>query len=101
MEKEDFKPDTRYTISWRNPAGKVQPAQIYVYRAHAKFMVARMTSEAGVLRRIGYDEVLRVAKESPVEPAARLALPAALLDEKFWRDRVTLEHYASSPAAGK
>ncbi len=101
MEKQDFKPDTRYTISWRNPAGKVLPAQIYVYRAHDNFMVARMTSEAGVLRRIGYDEVLRVAKESPVEPAARLGLPAALLDEKFWRDRVTLDHYASSPATGK
>jgi hypothetical protein len=101
MEKQDFKPDTRYTISWRNPAGKVLPAQIYVYRAHDNFMVARMTSEAGVLRRIGYDEVLRVAKESPVEPVARLGLPAALLDEKFWRDRVTLDHYASSPATGK
>lgn len=101
MEKQDFKPDTRYTISWRNPAGKVQPAQIYVYRTHASFMVARMTSEAGVLRRIGYDEILRVAKESPVEPGSRLSLPAALVDEKFWRDRVTLEHYASSAALGK
>lgn len=32
MDKNDFNPDTRYTITWRDPDGKVQPANIYVYR---------------------------------------------------------------------
>jgi hypothetical protein len=36
-----------------------------------------------------------------VPHADRLAVPAALLDEKHWRDRTVLEHYSSSPALGK
>jgi len=101
MDKSDFNPDSRYTITWRNAAGKVQAGQIYVYRVYDKFLVARMASEAGLLRRIGYDEVAKIVQQTAVLPEQRLALPAALLDEKMWRDRVTMEHYASSPAVGK
>jgi hypothetical protein len=53
------------------------------------------------LRKIGYGEVLKMVSAEPVPPGKRRAVPAALLDEKTWRDRTTMAHYSSSPALGK
>ena len=101
MDKNDFKPDTRYTITWRSPDGKVQPANIYVHRAHDHFLVVRLTGADAVLRKITYPEVLKIVAAKAVDPNDRSSLPAALLEEKTWRDRVVMQHYSSSPQHGK
>ena len=52
MDKSDFKPDTRCTITWQAPDGRVQPANIYIYRVYEHFLVARLTGANGLLRKI-------------------------------------------------
>jgi hypothetical protein len=101
MDRSAFKPDTRYTVALRDVAGRERPANLYVYRAYDKFMIARSSGNDGLLRKIAYESVLRVVQERPVDPALRYHTPAALLDEKFWAGREVLEHYANSPALGK
>lgn len=101
MDKSDFHPDTRYTITWRDPAGNVRPATIYVYRVYDAFLIARPTGGDALLRKITYPEVVKIVASQPVAPSERYMVPAALLDEKNWRDRSVMAHYASSPALGK
>ena len=101
MDKTDFKPDTRCTITWRTPDGRVQPANIYVYRVFDDFLVARLIGGDGLLRKITYPEILKVVATQEVAPSQRYRVPPALLDEKTWRDRVVMEHYSSSPLLGK
>lgn len=101
MDKNDFKPDTRYTITWQSPDGRVQPANIYVYRVFDTFVVARLTGADGLLRKITYPEILKIVAAKEIEPNHRYSIPAPLLDEKTWRDRVVMEHYSSSPGFGK
>lgn len=101
MGKQDFAPDTRYTLTWRDERGRERPLNIYVYRTYDGFMVARETSGAGLVRKIAYADVVRVVLAQPVPPAARYFLPAAVLDEKNWRDRTTMQHYATAPGLGK
>ena len=101
MDKNDFQPDMRYTITWQPPGAQAKPATIYVYRTHDKFMVVRAGGSDGTLRKMGYDEVLKIVMSEPVPPEKRRSLPAALLDEKSWHDRTTMAHYASSPGLGK
>lgn len=101
MDKNDFKPDTRYTVTWRSPDGKVQAANIYVHRAHDHFLVVRFTGADAVLRKITYPEVLKIVAAKAVDPNDRSLVPAALLEETTWRDRVVMEHYSSSPRSGK
>lgn len=101
MDKTDFSPDTRYTLTWREAGGRARPLNVYVFRTYETFMVGRETSGPGLLRRISYAEVERIVQAQAAEPADRLAVPAALLDEKSWRDRTELQHYSSSPALGK
>ena len=101
MDKSSFKPDTRYTLTLRDPQGKPRPANLYVYRVYDQFMVARSTSGDGLVCKIAYADVERVVDETPVPPAERYFLPAAMLDEKNWRDRSVMQHYASAPGRGK
>lgn len=101
MDKKDFQPDTRYTITWQDPEGRVQAANIYVFRVHDEFMITRLTGADGVLRKIRFPEVLKIVKEEPVAPQARLFVPAALLDAKVWRDRMVMQHTGGSPQRGK
>ena len=101
MDKNDFKPDTRYTITWRTPDGKVQPANIYVYRVFDSFLVTRSTGADGLLRKITSPEILKIVSAKEIEPNQRYSVPAPLLDEKAWRDRVVMAHYSSSPRLGK
>ena len=77
------------------------PATIYVYRTHDAFMIVRAGGTDGALRKLGYAEVLKTVSAEPVPPAKRRTVPAALLDEKTWRDRTTMAHYSSSPTLGK
>lgn len=101
MEKTDFQADTRYTIAWRHPDGRVIPATIYVYRALDLYMIVRVTGGDGALRKITYPEVARIVSTEVVAPGERRPVPAALLDEKTWRERTVMAHYSSSPARGK
>ncbi|MDA8110434.1 MAG: hypothetical protein M0015_17710 [Betaproteobacteria bacterium] len=101
MDKTAFKPDTRYTLALRDAGGKARPANVYVYRVYDKFLIARATSGDGLVRKIGYDEVEKIVAEHAVAPEERYFLPAAVLDEKNWRDRTEMQVYASSPARGK
>lgn len=101
MDKKDFHPDTRYTITWQDPEGHVRAANIYVFRVHDDFMITRLTGAEGLLRKISFSEVLKIVKEESVAPQARLFVPAALLDAKIWRDRVTMQHPGGSPQRGK
>lgn len=101
MDKNHFKPDTRYTITWRGPDGKAQPANIYVYRVYDNFLVTRWTGADGLLRKITYPEILRIVSVKEVGANERYCVPAQLLDEKTWRDRVAMAHYSSSPRLGK
>jgi len=101
MDKTDFKPDTRCTITWQPPDGKAQPANIYVYRVYDHFLVVRLTGADGLLRKITYPEILKLVSAKEVEPAGRYCLPSPLLDEQTWRDRVVMAHYSSSPQFGK
>jgi hypothetical protein len=101
MTKDDFKPDTRYTLTCRDESGRAKPLNLYVYRVYDKFMIARETSGGGLLRRVGYDSVERIVHEHPVPPAERFFIPGAVLDEKNWRDRAEMQLYSSAPGRGK
>lgn len=101
MDKNRFSPDTRYTLTLRDANGKARPANLYVYRVYDAFMVARSAGEDGLVRKVRYEDVERIVDQAEVPPAERYAMPAAVLDEKAWRGRDTMQHYASSPARGK
>jgi hypothetical protein len=101
MDKQAFKADTRYTLTWKDGNGRERPLNVYVYRVYDNFMVVRETSGPGLVRKIAYGDVVRIVHEAPVEPAARYFLPAAVLDEKSWRDRAVMQHYASAQGLGK
>jgi hypothetical protein len=53
------------------------------------------------LHKIALSDVVRIVAAHPVAPPERYMVPAALLDEKMWREREVMSHYASSPARGK
>lgn len=101
LKKDDFKPDTRYTVTWRDYEGKVRPANLYVYRLYDTFMVARKTDHSGFLYKIGYDQILKIVKEIPVSAELRFRIPDAVLKESSWADRTVMERYSTSPALGK
>ncbi len=101
MKKDDFKPDTRYTVTWRDYDGHVRPANLYVYRLYDQFMIARKTDHSGFLYKIGYDQILKIVKETAVSPELRFRIPDAVLRESSWTDRYVMERYSSSPALGK
>lgn len=101
MDKSSFKPDMRYTLTLRDEQGKARPANLYVYRVYEQFMVARSTSGDGLVRKVSYIDIEQIVDATPVSPADRYLLPAAVLDEKNWRDKSVMQHYASSPGRGK
>ncbi|TCV82535.1 hypothetical protein [Sulfurirhabdus autotrophica] len=101
MDKNAFKQDTRYTITWRSPEGKLRPANIYVYRLYETFMIARMTEKDGLLYKIAYTDIIKIVKETAVDNEHQFMIPAAILDEKVWKDRTVMDRYSSSPHMGK
>lgn len=101
MNKSNFKENTRYTITWRTPDGKLQPANLYVYKMFETAMIARMTDKSGFLYKINYDDITKIVMEIPVNQENRYTIPAAVLDEKTWKDRTMMERYSSSPHMGK
>lgn len=101
MDKNTFKQDTRYTITWRSPEDKLRPANIYVFRLYETCMIARMTEKAGLLYKIPYSDIIKIVKETAVDKENQFMIPAAILDEKVWKDRTVMDRYSSSPHMGK
>lgn len=101
MKKEDFKPHARYVITLKGDGDKTRLASIYVYRLHDSFMIARMLDQGGILRKIPYEDVIKIVRAVEVPVTERFFIPDALLAEKVWRDRTVMQHYGSSPRLGK
>ena len=101
MDKTNFQAHTRYTIAWQQAGGRVIPATIYVYRTHDAYMIVRLTGADGALHNICYPEVTRIVATETVAPEHCRSVPAAMLDEKTWRDRTVMAHYSSSADLGK
>ena len=101
MNKSNFKENTRYTITWRTADGKLRPANIYVYKMFETAMIARMTDKSGFLYKINYDDITKIVMEIAVSKENEFRIPAAVLDEKIWKDRTMMERYSSSPNMGK
>lgn len=101
MEAARFKPDTHYTLVCRDQEGRPRPTDVYVFRAHREFLIVRRTGADGMLHKIPYKDVERVVDERPVGAQDRYTLPAAVLDEKTWRGRDSMQHHASSARRGK
>lgn len=101
MDKSNFKENTRYTVAWRAADGKIRPANLYVYKLFESAMIARMTDQGGFLYKIAYDDITKIVKEIAVETENQFSIPAAVLDEKIWKDRTMMERYSSSPHMGK
>lgn len=101
MKKEDFAAHTRYTVTWKDPEGKLRPANIYVYKLYDGFMIARMTDKAGQLRKFGYDEIVKIVKAHPIPATDQFHIPEGILKEKVWATRTTMERYSSAPNFGK
>ena len=51
--------------------------------------------------KIGYDQILKIVKETPVSKELQFRIPDAVLKESSWTDRTVMERYSSSPALGK
>ncbi len=101
MLKEDFEESTRYALTVRRKSGKLQPANVYVYRRFDEFMIVRNTQDSGLLEKLRYEDVQKIVRSAPVPPAKQLAMPDALLQPKFWAEREFVEAYSSSPSVGK
>lgn len=101
LEKKDFKPDTRYTVTLREADGKLRPANMYVYKTYDEFMIVRMTNSDGLLRKFKYDDVVKIVKTREVTEEDRFYIPEAVLLEKAWADRDVMYRYSSSPHMGK
>lgn len=101
MNKRHFKENTRYAITLMDENGRLRPANIYVYRLHDDFMIARFTDKTGILNKIPYDSVTKIVKTTEVAPEARFMVPDILLSAKTWQTRSSMQTYSSSPRVGK
>ena len=101
MTKEDFKVDTRYMVTWKAADGKLHPANLYVYRLYNDYLIARMLDRNGLLYKIPYSDIVKIVRQQAVAKDSLFYIPAAVLDEKNWKDRDVMERYSSSPNMGK
>ncbi len=101
MQQSDFKEDTRYVVTLRDENGKYRPAKFYVLKLHDDGMIVRLTEQQGILRKIAYDDVIKIVSSKPASGAKRYYVPEVLLSEQHWKGRREIQHYGSSPAMGK
>lgn len=99
MQASDFEPHTRYVVTLLDPDDRPRPATLYVFRTYPAFLVARSGAD-GRLHRIGYERIERIVSRQPVATDRRYAVPAALLEESTWKDRASIDAYASGPHLG-
>ncbi|AOU99746.1 hypothetical protein BI364_13825 [Acidihalobacter yilgarnensis] len=101
MDKSSFRENTRYAIALKDDSGKLRPANIYVYKLHDDFLVARFTDRSGTLCKIAYTDVTKIVKTVEVDASARFVVPEILLSAKTWQGRTSMQAYGSSPRVGK
>ncbi|MFP4079737.1 MAG: hypothetical protein ACLFMW_08610 [Ectothiorhodospira sp.] len=103
MEKSDFASDTRYTVTLRDPKGRLQPAQLYVHQLFEEEMITRRLDgpDSGLLFKVPYADVVRIVRSYPVPEQDRFMLPQAMLKPTLWENRTSMAAYASSPGRGK
>lgn len=101
MEKNDFQENTRYTVTLRDTSGKLRPANIYVLRRFDNAMIIRMTEREGILRKVPYEDVVKIVKSKTVAKQDYYYVPEAVLKESNWKDRTEIQHYSSAPHMGK
>ncbi|WP_248886359.1 hypothetical protein [Acidithiobacillus acidisediminis] len=101
MNRSDFKEHTRITVTWKDKEGKLRPGNFYVYALLKDAMIVRATDKDGLLRKLGFGDVLRVVKCQDVAPQDRYMIPDEILKESNWKDRDVMMRYSSSPHRGK
>ena len=101
MKRDDFKEHSRITVTWRDKEDKLRPGNFYVYTLFKDAMIVRATDKDGLLRKLPYADVIRIVKQQEIAPQDRYMIPAAVLDERNWRDRDVMMRYSSSPHRGK
>lgn len=101
MNKSNFQENTRYAITLKDESGRLRPANVYVYKLHDGFMIARFTDKSGMLNKIPYENVTKIVKTVEVAPEARFLVPDILLSAKTWQSRTSMQAYSSSPRVGK
>ncbi len=101
MTKTDFETHVRYTVTLSDAEQKLRPANIYVLKLHSDGMVVRMTEREGLLRNLKFEDVVRIVKSKPVPKNEHYSTPEAMLEEKNWKNRTEISHYATAPNAGK
>ena len=101
MNKENFSSNSRYVVTWRNPEGKLRPANLYIYQLFDDSLIARMLDADGLLHKIPYADIVKIVHQQPVPANRQFRIPAAMLDEKNWKDRDVMHHYSSAPDQGK
>lgn len=101
MNKSNFQENTRYAITLKDENGRLRPANIYVYKLHDDFMIARFTDKSGILNKIAYADVTKIVKTVEVAPEAHFMVPDIMLSAKTWQTRNSMQTYGSSPRVGK
>ncbi len=103
MDKNDFQIDTQYTLTIRDPSqnARLHPADVYVMTRHQDGLIVRMKGKDAMLRKIRYDDIVKIVKTIAIIKQNRLYVPEALLTEKNWQNRTEMTHYSSSPHSGK
>ena len=101
MNKEDFSTHSRYVVTWHSREGKLRPANLYVYQLFADSLIARVLDTDGLLHKIPYTDIVRIVRQQPVPASMQFRVPAAILEEKSWKDRDIMHHYSSGPGQGK
>lgn len=103
MDKNRFSVDTQYSVTLKEPTGRLRPANLYVYRLYDDYMIARRTDgdRSGLLFKIPYGDIVRIVRTLPVPDPKRFLLPEAMLNAKVWETRDSMMTYASSPGLGK
>nr|WP_207143467.1 hypothetical protein [Ectothiorhodospira shaposhnikovii] len=103
VDKKHFAADTQYAVTLYDDHRRLRPANLYVHRLFDDSMIARRTDglHSGLLFKIRYEDVVRIARTIPVDRSRRFMLPEAMLMPKLWENRTTMNAYASAPGLGK
>ena len=101
MEKNDFQENTKYAVTYKDENGKLRPGNFFVYRLYDDFMIVRNTDKSSFLHKLQYEDVLRIVKTIKVDNYHHFTLPEAVLEQKAWEGRDTMQTYTSAPGLGK
>ncbi|KPV41119.1 hypothetical protein AN478_04230 [Thiohalorhabdus denitrificans] len=101
MDRSEFQENTRITVTYKDSNGKLRPGNFYVYKLFDEFMIVRSTDNDGLFRKMPYEDVVKLVKTKKADRSHLFTLPDEMLEERMWKDRDTMFHYASAPGRGK